>query len=49
MLENAPCSDERSCPAHQFWKTHREAQVEFLRRTTIAAMAEFTRRQLTGE
>lgn len=45
MLENAPCSDERSCPAHRFWTAHREEQIAFLRSTTVAAMAEFTRRQ----
>lgn len=48
MLENAPCSESRACPAHQFWKSHRESQVEFLRRTTIAAMAEFTQRHLAS-
>ncbi len=47
MLENAPCSDERACPAHAFWKAHRESQIEFLRCTTVARMAEFVTRQRT--
>jgi Rrf2 family iron-sulfur cluster assembly transcriptional regulator len=45
MLENAACCDERRCPAHEFWKDHRHRQLEFLKRTTVAEMAEFELRQ----
>lgn len=41
MLNTAQCSDERSCPAHHFWKVHRERQIEFLRTTTVADVAAF--------
>lgn len=41
MMGIAVCSDERSCPAHSFWKGARERQLEFLTRTTLSDMAEF--------
>jgi Rrf2 family protein len=41
MLGIAECSDERGCPAHGFWKQARERQLDFLRRTTLVAIAEF--------
>lgn len=41
MLGTAECSDERACPAHQFWSTQRERELEFLRSTTVADIAEF--------
>ena len=41
LLALEGCSDERACPAHQFWKTHREAVWAFLRETTLADMATF--------
>ena len=46
MLGAAVCSDERACPAHEFWSQHREAQIAFLRESTLADVAEFERRQL---
>jgi len=46
MLGAAVCSDERACPAHAFWSQHREAQINFLRDSTLADVAEFERRQL---
>jgi Rrf2 family protein len=45
MLGIAECSDERSCPAHQFWKPHRLRQVEFLKQTTVADIAAFETRR----
>ncbi|MFO0838488.1 MAG: Rrf2 family transcriptional regulator [Phycisphaerae bacterium] len=41
MLGVAVCSDERSCPAHRFWKAAREEQAEFLRTTTVADITSF--------
>lgn len=43
MLGLAACSDERACPAHSFWKAHKRGYMEFLRRTTVAGVAEFER------
>jgi Rrf2 family transcriptional regulator, iron-sulfur cluster assembly transcription factor len=44
MLGTAICSDDRACPCHDFWKTNRAEFQDFLRRTTIADMAEFEKR-----
>ncbi len=41
MLGVAECSDQRACPAHTFWKGHREKQATFLRRTTIDDLRKF--------
>ncbi len=41
MLGAAECSDERACPAHAFWTLHRQEQIDFLRRTTLADIAAF--------
>jgi Rrf2 family iron-sulfur cluster assembly transcriptional regulator len=41
MLEDAGCSDDRACPAHDFWVAHRDKELEFLQRTTIQDMAAF--------
>ena len=41
MLGAATCSDERACPAHRFWVSHRKRQLEFLRQTTLRNVAEF--------
>ena len=41
MLEQTECSDERACPAHEFWVAHRDKEVEFLRRTSIQDLANF--------
>lgn len=49
MLGTAECSDERACPAHKFWVTQRNKQIEFLKKTTIADIAAFeTRRRWSG-
>lgn len=45
MLGMASCSDDRRCPAHEFWKAQREKELEFLRRTTLADVAEFEHRR----
>ncbi len=45
MLGVEECSDERACPAHAFWKEHREREIAFLRRTTLRDIAEFERRR----
>lgn len=48
MLGTAECTDDRGCPAHCFWKEHREREVAFLKKTTIADIAAFeTRRRWT--
>lgn len=41
MLGTAECSDERACPCHQFWSTHRDQALDFLRKTSLSDMAEF--------
>ncbi len=41
MLGTAACTDERNCPAHCFWTEERERVAEFLRRTTLRAIARF--------
>jgi Rrf2 family protein len=46
MLGNAVCSDERACPAHEFWTEHRRAQIDFLRDRSLADIAAFELRQL---
>jgi len=45
MLGNAECSEDRACPAHQFYMSHREKLIEFLRDTTIADIAAFETRR----
>lgn len=45
MLGPHECSDDRGCPAHCFWKEHREREVAFLRETTIADLAAFETRR----
>lgn len=45
MLGTAECSDERACPAHEFWKPHRLRVVEFLKTTSIADIAAFESRR----
>lgn len=41
MIGTEPCSESRTCPAHQFANASRERMLEFLRSTTIAEFAEF--------
>ncbi len=41
MLNVAPCSDDRACPAHSFWSTQREKEISFLHSTTVADIAAF--------
>lgn len=45
MLGAAVCSDERACPAHDFWREHRAAQIDFLRQRSLADVAAFELRQ----
>ena len=45
MLGTHECTDERGCPAHCFWKEHRQREVEFLRSTTVADLAAFETRR----
>lgn len=35
-----PCSDDTPCPLHETWKSLRTALKEYLKRTTLADMAE---------
>jgi len=46
MLGSGECSDERACPCHQFWVGHRKKEIEFLKRTTVAELARFERKEL---
>lgn len=46
MLGVSACSDERACPCHHFWTTHRAAQHDFLLKTTIADIAAFETRRM---
>lgn len=41
MLGTAECSDQRACPAHQFWSAQRAKQTSFLRETTLFDIANF--------
>jgi Rrf2 family protein len=45
MLGMVECSDERACPAHQFWSLHRQQHIDFLKQTTLLDMADFVARQ----
>lgn len=45
MLGNAPCSEERACPAHKFWGVQRAKIMEFLASTTVADVAAFESRR----
>lgn len=52
MLGTAMCSDDRACPAHKFWTSHRNKTLEFLKGTLVADIAAFEARKrwkhLTG-
>jgi Rrf2 family protein len=45
MLSAVRCTDARGCPAHCFWKEHRDREVAFLKRTTVADIAAFETRR----
>ncbi len=47
MLSTGECSDERACPCHKFWVEHRNKEIDFLKRTTIADIGRFERKELT--
>jgi Rrf2 family protein len=47
MLGTAVCSDERACPAHQFWSNVRNQYVTYLRQRTVADIAAFELRRRT--
>lgn len=49
MLGTAECSDERACPAHQFWTGMRGRYLDFLKRTTITDVAAFETRRRAGQ
>ena len=46
MLGSAECSDERACPCHKFWVEHRNKEIEFLKRMTMADIGRFERKEL---
>jgi len=48
MLGVAQCSEERACPAHEFWTEQRVRLLEFLERTTVADIASFEARRRLG-
>jgi len=41
FLGFAECSDDRGCPAHEFWKEERLKIQEYLERMTVADVGEF--------
>ncbi len=45
MLGLRDCSQERPCPAHEFWSAQRAVLMEFLKKTTIADVAAFETRR----
>lgn len=45
MLGTHRCSDERNCPAHEFWMTFRQQLLDFAQRTSIKSIGDFERRQ----
>ncbi len=45
MFGTSHCSDERACPAHEFWKVQREKQITFLKTHSLEDIAEFERRR----
>lgn len=45
MFGGAECSDDRSCPAHHFWTTHRAAITEFLKASNVEDVAAFELRR----
>lgn len=45
MLGLAQCSDERACPAHEFWAGHRDEYIGFLKQTSVADIAAFETRK----
>ncbi len=47
LLGQDLCSDERACPAHNFWKIERKAIAEELHHITLAACIEFERKRGT--
>jgi Rrf2 family protein len=50
MLGTAECTDERACPAHEFWTRQRDTLHGFLRSTSVADFAAFElRRRLKGD
>lgn len=40
LLGGKECSDEDPCPAHESWRSIRQAYVEFLENTTLAKIAQ---------
>lgn len=47
LLGNASCSDERSCPTHEFWKAARTKIREELSQQTLADVVAFNQGQRT--
>ena len=45
MLGPTACSDQRACPAHDFWSQHRRAQIDFLNQRSLADVAAFELRE----
>lgn len=48
MLGVEECSDARACPAHGFWKAHREREIDFLHQTTIEDIRRFEQTRQDG-
>ena len=45
MLGNAACTEDRTCPAHEFCVNYRGKLAEFLATTSIADIASFEARR----
>jgi Rrf2 family protein len=45
LLAVADCANDRACPCHHFWRSHRSKLIEFLKKTTITHMASFEIRE----
>jgi Rrf2 family transcriptional regulator, iron-sulfur cluster assembly transcription factor len=45
MLSDVPCTEEGACPAHEFCKTNRVHQFEFLQRMTLVDIVAFGARR----
>ncbi|MCA9910790.1 MAG: Rrf2 family transcriptional regulator [Anaerolineae bacterium] len=45
MMGLAECSDERACPAHEFWKKERAVCQQYLDKMTLADVGQFETEQ----
>lgn len=48
LLGGAPCSDDRACPAHSFWRAHQAELIRFLKQMTVQDVADYEARQASN-